>query len=239
MLGYERMRKSETGAIELSRGSVAMGTHLILKGEQLEIARDDNFSDIEVLNLLNDYSGKPSRIDAALDVWSNELNPSSLWERWENKQVKTHSRKAKRFTSLVGEGTDDGFYIGTRTSDRYMRVYNKGRQLGTNDDWTRLEVECKKVRARAIMYDMMKLGDVSGVTRQTIKEVANFDDEAFRMAIASVDIPLQPIARKESNFTKWLKKQVAPAIARRIKQFPEENTIDFLMSLIDEELKDD
>lgn len=231
--GYQTMLRSELGATCLLHGPVNQGVHVVLKGQPLALMRDDNVNDAELMWFMSQHAGKPSRIDVCVNMFEASTTVTDLWELWRQKKVKTRSRMAKRFECLPDEGTDDGFYVGSKDSDKFMRIYNKGRQVADKDAWVRLELVCLKMNARAISHDLARK-DVS--TRVTINRAilnhAEFENGEYLEALADNDTTLRKVPRELPNFWAWMKTQVVPAIVSRMADHPEENVMGQLRAMI-------
>lgn len=106
------------------------------------------------------YSPKITRCDIAFDFLEGGYSPSQA--------LKDHDRGGFSFTNRIPKsscaGTDwrskDGsgktFYIGTRNSSKYTRIYEKGKQLGDKQSkWTRFEIEFKS-RDIIIPFEVLK-----------------------------------------------------------------------------------
>lgn len=71
-------------------------------------------------------AGRCSRIDLALDV---QAGPDTLARQLHDQAEQAEGRQVK-VSMVLGAGSGDTLYLGCRSSTRYMRVYDKLRQLG-------------------------------------------------------------------------------------------------------------
>ncbi len=87
---------------------------------------------------------RPSRVDLVGVDGSGRIRPRDLLAAWRDGGVRTRTRTGKLWEELDGR---QGLFVGSRTSDRYVRMYEvagwDGRQL-------RLETESKRGRAAAL-----------------------------------------------------------------------------------------
>lgn len=159
----------------------------------------------------NDYS--VSRIDLAIDV------P----ERWSAKTMLKKLRKgevltaAKRWHHITGP-SGWTVYVGSRTSERFLRVYDKGAQMRTDDAWTRVELECKGDYARGITKYLNQEGQLGA--GNIIKDFADFETYLpWRLAMAS-PTPFMgiPKVEKQTDTQAWLLNTVAPCLVKAVER---------------------
>jgi len=94
-----------------------------------------------------------TRIDVALDDYAGVLNLSRVWRCVKRDQTKTRFRKFSRITGhdrLDPSAAGDTIYGGDRSSESFLRIYDKAAQTGTDGHWTRMEFEFKKDRANEV-----------------------------------------------------------------------------------------
>lgn len=231
--GYKTMLKSELGAVCLMHGPENQGVHVVLKGEPLSLMRDDNVDDAELMWFVRQHSGKASRVDVCVNLVGGDTTVNRLWRLWKRKKVKTRARLAKRYECLPDEGTDDGFYVGSKESDKFMRIYNKGRQIGHSEAWVRLELECLKMNARALIHDLARPNVPTRTTiNRAILNHAEFEDSEYLEALSDNNTTLLNLPRGLPAFWAWIERQVAPAIADRIANHPEENVMAQLRTMV-------
>lgn len=92
-------------------------------------------------------TAKITRVDLAHDFLDGQYNPEMALKDWENGGYT--SRHTKPIAECVGGdwlhylGTGKTLYIGSRkNSSRFVRVYEKGKQLGDSESlWVRVELE--------------------------------------------------------------------------------------------------
>ena len=223
--GYQRMARSEIGAVLLSEGPEEMGQNLTLKGEQLEVMRMENYPDAQVVDWALSNGGHAARLDLAHDIFASTLKPLDLWELYQDGLSKTAARQDKRFTAK--EGTDDGFYLGSTKSDKFLRVYNKGKEQGQDKEaWARLELVCRRLVARAYFQNMGAAPTCDGFIRKAIVTFADFpSDLEYQIALSLPAGEIPTLPRKLSHFWAWIERQVIPALVTRESTFPDEDVL--------------
>jgi hypothetical protein len=136
----------------------------------------------------------------------------------------TGERRRLKYTYISGYGDGDTFYVGSRSSERFIRIYNKGAQSGQEAS-IRVEVELKGGLAEAAWADLRKSASHS-----------LFSLQAVCGAAYNVGIPL-PVrlqaanrefvrdsdkAKSHARTLKWLRESVKPTVSRLIKEGIEE-----------------
>lgn len=110
------------------------------------------------------YATRPkiTRIDLALDFFNQEYTPEQAYEDWQNDKFTCHhmrpdgDRHGSDWDSNNGKGKT--FYVGTRQSGKFARVYNKAAEQGDYsglNHWTRFEVEFKAKGGYLIPLDAL------------------------------------------------------------------------------------
>ena len=101
---------------------------------------------------LVNISANVTRIDIALDDHEKLLRPSRIWRKLRKDHAIIQERSYSRIESHERgeEYSGDTVYIGSRTSDVFIRVYDKAGQTKTPGHWVRCEVEIKGDAAKEI-----------------------------------------------------------------------------------------
>ena len=87
-----------------------------------------------------------TRIDLAIDFFNGEYTPEQAEIDHDNGFFDNHNMRPKSERKGTAwrkeDGTGKTFYIGRLKNSRYVRVYEKGRQLGDKDSkWVRFEIQ--------------------------------------------------------------------------------------------------
>lgn len=87
-----------------------------------------------------------TRIDLALDFFDGQYTPERALLDHDNGFFDNHNMRPK--SEMVGsawrkeDGTGKTFYVGRKKNSRFVRVYEKGRQLGDKESpWVRFEIQ--------------------------------------------------------------------------------------------------
>ena len=220
MHGYKLcIDQPTTGIVARGNGNDDAGSHIILSGSTLTTLAETISPDKLIANLVG-AQARFARIDLAIDIVGDaRANIPELHRRFLDGQCTTKSRKL----SLVQSGADGHtMYVGGRTSERFIRIYNKAAErrasgVQSAEEWIRIELELKGLRAnmcaKSIASPDNSVGDVIAAH---IKDFIDFDLPWWGEATSGKSIEMQQSARKLSDTETWLLEQVAPALARQM-----------------------
>jgi len=220
MHGYKLcIDQPATGIVARGNGNDDAGSHIILSGTALTTLAATISPDKLIANLVG-AQARFARIDLAIDVVGDaRANIPELHKRFLADKCTTKSRKL----SIVQSGVDGHtMYVGGRTSERFIRIYNKAAErrasgVQSAEEWIRIELELKGLRAnmcaKAIASPENNAGDVIAAH---IKDFIDFDLPWWGEATSGKSIEMQQSARKLTDTETWLLEQVAPALARQM-----------------------
>lgn len=249
-LGYSSQMINNNIKI-LFNGTKEMGVHVIMSGKGCRYYENNN-NLVELINRFDDFT-KISRIDIAYDDFTgntilldkivDDSRKANIVSRW-----KTSSEIIKRdiaTAKIVGHTIS----FGSRSSDMYLRFYNKSMEQKVEGNWIRMELEIKGDRAEVlkekIQLDNIHIGSfISTVINNYIRflECNERDKNKSRWKTAEyweriVDTTKKGklTKRKESktilHSKKWVKNQIAPTLAMIIKA--EEGDLEFLFESLE------
>lgn len=178
-----------------------------------------------------DLGGRFSRCDTALDdragVLSMEQIGASLdgWELTGSARESGHIVKRTKGGKLKGET----YTIGARTSEAFIRIYNKAAERGEEGHWVRVEAEWKGAKAQQVaelLAHECGLRPIAGLIRGVLQfrtptgkgerrdrwAVAEWW-ERFLGAAEKIALTSAPVARTLDTVANWLFRQVAPSLA--------------------------
>lgn len=153
------------------------------------------------------------RIDLAVDV-PEYLELELFHTMLKKGQAITSSRKHQYITSDTGET----IYVGSRTSEKFLRIYDKQAEAGLDYPLTRIELECKGDYAEGIAQHVDQEG-YHGFPA-IIRGFCDFPDSvAWTRHLASPTLSAGiPKKEKTSDTKRWLMESVAPALAKVLAQ---------------------
>lgn len=162
-----------------------------------------------------------TRLDFAVDVRNRGADALDLKAAFEAGRGLTDALTGQIVEGRNRKGEQKGvtYYIGSRESERFMRVYDKAAQMGLDDDWTRIELELKGGQARAAAFAMATEGIVA-TGKHLLR--AFYQDTGVPWYDAAIEgdegVYVEPVGRPVSKREKWLLEQVVPALLTELRK---------------------
>lgn len=208
MNGYTVGSLYEDGRVLMSNPErPEMGVHLTWNGDACGRCPIDP---TDLVKWLLNAKFSFTRIDIAIDIFNCNLQPEQAKEEIENGRCKTRAQKFPYW----GDAGSPGFtqYVGKKTSESYLRIYDKAAEMGIEQDHTRVELVVRHTKAQAAAIAIVRGSDFRGL----VVSFADFTEwREWRAAFQVPEVKL-PSERKPTNTQKWLLDACAPALAREI-----------------------
>ena len=190
----------------------------------------------ELLSLIT-LNGHISRLDLAIDNMQNiYYRVPELEEIWNAKRCCCHFKTFKHITERDSSGVlvGDTVYLGSRTSELMVRVYNKQLEYNKKEpenpidyEWVRWELELKDARANSaarLLMQKCSVGSVAVGILANVFRVIVFDDS--NKSRCSTDIKWQRfvdgieqlrlyVPKSEKTLEdkyRWVQRQVGPTL---------------------------
>lgn len=113
-------------------------------------------------------------------------------------------------------------YVGSRKSDRFVRIYEK---MGLGEDvFLRFEVEYKSPRAQVVAENLGADADRPGILLYEIDRISADVLYDFRQRVDGAEAWNPIVVKPEPATAKWLRTQVAPALDRFLNDHNETET---------------
>lgn len=155
--------------------------------------------------LLKAVQGRLTRIDVAVDI-DGRPAPQSVVRAIENKRYKS--------SGSYNSATGDTEYIGSRTSDSFLKVYRYNHPHPRHET-TRIEFTMRKKWAEALTNNIVYYGVGYAaqqlIDRYKIKGIGMIEENVTKLTAPSE-------TRKKSSTLMWLIKQCAPAFKKLCEQ---------------------
>src|SRR5687768_14864440 len=140
--GYAQAFTHPLGLLVMANyGRPEMGVHLALSGRALKSLAEGGQSATAMLTWSIKQGGKITRLDLAIDAFGIAINPITLAAC---PRVALEPGTARKWSSV--ESVDGGktAYIGSRKSERFLRIYDKAADRGRPGElWPGFEIELK------------------------------------------------------------------------------------------------
>ena len=223
---YDVVLPLQAGRVSAHSERPEMGISLVVTGENLRAMRQDwQGSEIDLLRVLLGDSGRASRLDVALDVVGDDsATVHSMVEAYSSGGVISTARRAEFWQGLSLEDkpaheVPGTFYLGSRQSDRYLRVYNKAAEMeDLKRAWLRTELQSNGKHAGFVGALSSSFDDFGVYARSLVSEFVSCGlDWWQKMVSGAVSVP-KFRATKQNDTDNWLIRVVAPVIEERIAQ---------------------
>lgn len=189
-------------------------------GQELSRTRKNGGTDDGIIRAAISEGAKFTRIDYAVDLFDTGGTPLDVKECYHTGQLATiaHSVSLVEKTSKE-KSLGATVYIGSRQSERLLRIYDKGKQSKTELDWIRVELEMKGKRAEQFGHMMAKEGrDELG--KSAIAELIEWSDIPWLESIwegTNRLVDIDSIGRPETDRERWIRKVVVPVIENELE----------------------
>lgn len=211
--GYRWAVCSPCGVLCQSSDREDMRTSLIMSGQALSNLRSvlPDF-DARLIALLR-KAPHISRLDIAIDIRTAPIVSSLIDCARQSRMVTT----AHNWTVIDGSNGGKTLYVGSRASERMLRVYDKAIEQGQQGAcWDRIELEVKGDAATRLARALGSF-PMEEVIRSWIGDFCRFDNAAWLALMATPIDHYEASQRKLSNTRDWLLDTIAPIIAKRIQ----------------------
>jgi hypothetical protein len=215
--GYDVGFAYETGILSYYNTlRFEMGIHVIVPGSALRVLESRGISTRQILSNVVKAHGKVTRLDLAKDAIDENIQLATIAKLAIDGKRTGSAQSVSQITSSGGGQT---IYVGSRSSDRFARMYDKAAQQGLDDDWKRLEIECKgdvaKTLARVlVMPDTDWNATIGGIMQKMLM----VDEDSYRRWLDGASVDGLPKIEKQTDREAWLLTQVLPAISEHIKR---------------------
>jgi len=213
-----------------------MGTHVIYSGQCLNrISEETGIDGLELLRHYVTHSAKITRLDIAVDAHDSRINLDSLKSLFDAGKAAT---RAKECNLILGSGLHPGktLYIGSRSSEAFLRCYDKAAEQKQNADWLRFEMELKGSKAAQIGALLAKARNPYTLIQSIIRGHCDFQDETYK-AVMTIEPTIVARAKDTAADTKkWLLNTCAPALARQIVQHGDKHLLHQFLTVVADEI---
>lgn len=230
--GYDKAVQYECGMVamwSLSRDD--MGCHIILSGSTLEALAVAGNSARELLERAIGMHAKITRLDLAIDAQNEGIEIVKIYDAV---AFGVTTGSAKSINLITGNDGGATMYVGSRVSDKFARLYDKGIQSKIGGDWKRLEVEMKgdvaKEFARVVA---MNKHDTIGSFTWAIASKMFFTDTGNYPVLGTHSTALSmPKIEKKTDTEKWLYNQIIPILEKYIANHPDSQVYDEIIQAL-------
>jgi hypothetical protein len=219
--GYDsRMQNPHGHYIMWNSQRPEMGTNMMFDGRACSELYKLSVNLLDMVRELSQDGYQFTRLDLAIDIHGVEIDIPLLAQS-------EHKGSVNNDPILVTKGKDarggSTLYLGSRTSEKFLRIYDKAKEQGLADvNWVRVELELKGETATKIASRIVHMSDddVAIFVKGMIKGMYEPENEGYQRAI---DAPARKVgSTKNTNHGAydWLMTHVSKTIARVIIELP-------------------
>lgn len=231
-------------------GQEGMGTCVEISGQGCrQLESSGRVTDWQAfVRQVHAMGGKYTRFDVALDDKVGLLGLDTIKEAMLKKTYSGHMttfEPHEKYDLRTGKYKHRELRLGSRTSENYIRVYDKALEQRVEGHWIRFEIEVKGDRANlvAMLFADQGMSPLLGYIRSVIdfkEEGATVVKSRWRLAdwwvafLEGADKVRLKLETKQANLdqiTRWLYKQVSASLALYLES--EGGDLDSLLKLID------
>ncbi|WP_028830174.1 replication initiation factor domain-containing protein [Proteocatella sphenisci] len=236
LFGYKN-RLFFNGQSILYNGNYGMRVHFIMSGKGVRYYESEN----DTVNLIKtlvyeEENVNFSRIDLAMDIKDESIDFETMLEYLYKNNIVTRFKQYKYIAEKeISEDsqitTGESIYFGSRTSDLYIRIYDKAKEQENFDaNWIRIEIVYKRERANTLAIYLAEnektVGHIFSATLNNyirfVNPTADTNKRRWPMALwwkniletsQSISLSMKPEEIDIDKLESWVNKQVAPSLA--------------------------
>ena len=217
--GYNRALKLKVGRVDWHTDNRAQKRLWTLTGEDLEALERLDFTQADLIaNVTRILGVNITRLDFAADTHDVGAKPADVERAWMERRVVTQARKMRPVEEFDRKGKPQGktVYIGSRTSENYLRIYDKGAEHASNTDWCRVELETKARMANLLCFEMADKG-IGPMGCSAIRKFVGIPSlEWYTDLLSGAGQAHLTRERKETDWQKWVTNVALPNVIQAI-----------------------
>lgn len=193
-------------------------TMVEMRGADWCTARELGVSEGSVLRHVKQTLGNVTRLDLAIDVFEGETTPYQTFLYRRSGRMKTRASSARFIRGMSAEKlSGDTLYIGSRQSERYIRIYDKAAENGMSADWVRVELELKGRTAQRAAGMCLGVG-VADAARSYASDSIQIEKCQWWSDVLGTEPMEKPpvVPRKDTDGLAWLLETVLPRLERAL-----------------------
>lgn len=230
--GYDMGMRYENGiTVFWSSLRDDMGCHIIMSGNVLSDLAKAGIGTRGLLERAIDLHAKITRLDLAIDAVDEKVNLHAVYAAALSGETVGTAQKVEARTGIDGGIT---VYIGSRVSDKFARVYDKGVESGEGGEWKRLEIELKGDVAKqyARMVASAPEQSIASFAWSTAKKMLYTEHGNYPVFGTESQLVSLPKIEKETDTEKWLHMTILPMIEKYIARNPDSTIYDELIQCL-------
>ena len=229
LLGWKQSVLLFPGAL-LAYGGQLGTAYLSLSGAGLRYAAELGVGFRDIIETAAELGCKCRRVDFAFDDHA-VLDLDEVCNAWLRGQVRTRFDRFQDVRSWNRDAVSDGrtLYFGSRSSESFVRIYDKALQTGTQGRWIRVELELKGDRAHAVLVAWRQLDYATTFAAGILDSTISFIDaeasanstrcprlswwDTFLCGVEKCRVVVSAKTRVLSDVQDWFYHSMAPTLA--------------------------
>lgn len=215
-----------------------MGVNIQFPGRACHELHDMGVNVLGIVQELSEENFKFTRLDLAIDIKGVYIDIVGLLDCEHSGSANNDPELHMKGRKARGGAT---LYIGSRQSDKYVRIYDKAKERKIKDVlWTRLEIELKKATATKIAKKMvgMSAEEAGIMAQQMIKGVYNPENEAIQNALRVEPMRVGSTKNEEHNTYDWIMGSVSKTLARLIVELPHRDVQETFLKEVNKHIRE-
>lgn len=211
---YQYHYQMQNGAVLSLSEQQLQGVRLVFNGQSMPVGEAEQ---IRLWKAIHDEQWRKTRVDFAIDFFDSDTSIQQCWD--DGLYAQAQNRRFKSDFILSPNG--DTINIGARTSEKFLRIYDKGSEQKTSLDWKRIEIEVKGKTARHLPepYTMAFRRAIA-----SINTMASVLPDEWKWTLAEMQAGARGLTkespRTQGNKELWLMMQVIPALKKVYQNDP-------------------
>ena len=232
--GYSASYQTEDGVIcSWNDDRQEMGYHVVLGGSAIRaLCTRKELSQETLLREVIRSGASVTRLDLATDLREVSIQLSSIWSALESGHNRGSSRK---FGQIVSNDGGHTIYVGSRQSEKFIRVYDKAAQEGLPQElWFRFEIETKGMVARALAKLLLDTGQWKNIFDGCALGMVDLrPNSSFEEFFRKGDVPIGvPKLERQTDRERWIAEQVVAAVAKHYIENPYSSAVTRLIDTL-------
>lgn len=194
-----------------------MGVHVMMTGNAMQKLVEVGYNTVSLIPWCLEQRARITRLDLAIDVHEHPVDIVGLTRC---KQLRGAEGSAKKWNLITGSDNGITLYIGSRKSEKFMRIYNKAAQMGLeNVMWSRFELEIKQDTCRTIANAIVQLpsGEIPHYVKGLMRGLFNPIDETYQKIMDGPSVYVSSTKEASDSTLKWLYDSVAKTLAKQMQ----------------------
>lgn len=217
--GYTDGRAMRIGRLYWHAKMRSQRVLVVLSGDDWQSIAQANIDPMIIMDWLIAKDHRITRVDLAMDLFNWDAHYLDVREWFDHDAMACDAERCGLYDDhrkLGGKRKTSGtVYVGSSASDRQLRVYDKGAEQESTQNWLRVELVLRADRARAWLASAGG-GDLPTMSRTAFADFVLAPDTWFERAIEGKLIDLKPIGKRDTDTVKWLLNVVHGALEREL-----------------------